>query len=140
MRLHGKIALVTGGARGIGEAIAAAFAAKGARVLVTDIDLAGAKAVAARPGGDPDADVGRGPRRRSGARAAMKGFVAETPMKRFGAPAEVAAIAIMLASGEASCMTGAEIHIDGGILAGSAATPARDWQAVEKLPQTPPPS
>ncbi len=36
-RLQGKTALVTGAARGIGEAIARAFAAEGASVLVTDV-------------------------------------------------------------------------------------------------------
>jgi NAD(P)-dependent dehydrogenase (short-subunit alcohol dehydrogenase family) len=52
--------------------------------------------------------------------------VAEAPMKRFGTPEEVAAIAVLLASDEAAYMTGSEIHIDGGILAGSAAAPARE--------------
>ncbi|GAB5520802.1 MAG: hypothetical protein RhofKO_30530 [Rhodothermales bacterium] len=36
-RLKNKVALVTGAARGIGEAIARAFIAEGARVLLTDI-------------------------------------------------------------------------------------------------------
>lgn len=36
MRLDGKIALVTGGARGIGRAICAAYVAEGARVAVAD--------------------------------------------------------------------------------------------------------
>lgn len=45
-RLEGKVALVTGAAGGIGSAIAARFAAEGARVAVTDLDLAGAERVA----------------------------------------------------------------------------------------------
>ncbi|MFA8440597.1 SDR family oxidoreductase [Yoonia sp.] len=50
-------------------------------------------------------------------------MVADTPMRRFGEVEEVAALAVMLASDEAAYMTGAELTIDGGILAGSAATP-----------------
>ncbi len=38
--LQGKIALVTGSARGIGRATAQLLAAEGARVLMTDLDLA----------------------------------------------------------------------------------------------------
>jgi 3(or 17)beta-hydroxysteroid dehydrogenase len=53
----------------------------------------------------------------------MAALVADTPLKRFGMPEEVAAIAAMLASDEASYVTGTEINIDGGLLAGSAATP-----------------
>ncbi len=53
------------------------------------------------------------------------GFVSDTPLKRFGQPEEVAALAVLLASDEATYMTGAELTIDGGILAGSAATPGR---------------
>lgn len=50
-------------------------------------------------------------------------MVADTPMKRFGEPYEVAAIAVLLASDDAAYMTGTELTVDGGILAGSAATP-----------------
>ncbi|MBL4907535.1 MAG: glucose 1-dehydrogenase [Sneathiella sp.] len=50
-------------------------------------------------------------------------LVRETPLKRFGRPEEVAAVAVLLASDEASYMTGTELNIDGGILAGSAAIP-----------------
>ncbi|WP_305729924.1 SDR family NAD(P)-dependent oxidoreductase [Halomonas sp. 18071143] len=38
LRLEGKIALITGAAKGIGESIARHFAAEGAFVYVTDID------------------------------------------------------------------------------------------------------
>lgn len=50
-------------------------------------------------------------------------IVADTPMRRFGDAREVAALAVMLASDEVAYMTGAELTVDGGILAGSAATP-----------------
>ena len=36
-RLRGKVALVTGGARGQGEAEARCFVAEGARVFITDL-------------------------------------------------------------------------------------------------------
>ena len=55
--------------------------------------------------------------------ARMAAFVADTPLRRFGDPDEVAALAVMLASDEAAYMTGAELNIDGGLLAGSAAAP-----------------
>jgi NAD(P)-dependent dehydrogenase (short-subunit alcohol dehydrogenase family) len=50
MRLQGKVAIVTGAASGIGRATAIAFAREGARVGVTDINLAGAEATAATIG------------------------------------------------------------------------------------------
>jgi 2-hydroxycyclohexanecarboxyl-CoA dehydrogenase len=46
MRLEGRIALVTGGASGIGAACCRRLAAEGARVAVSDLNLEGARAVA----------------------------------------------------------------------------------------------
>ncbi|WP_457826478.1 SDR family oxidoreductase, partial [Staphylococcus aureus] len=63
--------------------------------------------------------LGQGPARD----ANMAAFIADTPLKRFGTPEEVAALAVLLASDDAAYMTGAEFHIDGGLLAGAAAAP-----------------
>ncbi|HSM95311.1 MAG TPA: SDR family oxidoreductase [Rhizomicrobium sp.] len=46
-RVEGKIALVTGGAQGLGEAAARMLAREGARVAISDINLDGARHVAA---------------------------------------------------------------------------------------------
>jgi NAD(P)-dependent dehydrogenase (short-subunit alcohol dehydrogenase family) len=55
----------------------------------------------------------------------MAALVADTPLRRFGRPEEVAALAVLLASDESAYVTGAEFHVDGGLLAGSAAAPRR---------------
>lgn len=47
MRLEGRVAIVTGGARGLGRAIARGLAAEGGAVVVADVDGAGAERVAA---------------------------------------------------------------------------------------------
>jgi 3(or 17)beta-hydroxysteroid dehydrogenase len=66
-----------------------------------------------------EALIGDGPDRQK-RQAAM---VADTPLKRFGTVEEVATIALLLASEDAAYMTGSEVHLDGGLLAGSAASP-----------------
>ncbi|AJP71858.1 SDR family oxidoreductase [Sphingomonas hengshuiensis] len=63
--------------------------------------------------------LGTGPDRE----ARMAALVADTPLRRFGLPEEVAAVAAMLAADESAYVTGAEFTIDGGLLAGSSATP-----------------
>lgn len=51
--LQGRRALVTGGGRGIGEAVCRRLAAAGAKVTVADIDDGRAEAVAGEIGGEP---------------------------------------------------------------------------------------
>ena len=50
-KLQGKVALITGGASGIGEACAEVFAREGATVVVTDLQVDKGQAVAAQVGG-----------------------------------------------------------------------------------------
>jgi 3(or 17)beta-hydroxysteroid dehydrogenase len=66
-----------------------------------------------------EALIGNGPDRD----ARMAAMVADTPLKRFGAVDEVAAAALYLASDTSAYMTGAELTLDGGLLAGSAVSP-----------------
>ncbi len=64
--------------------------------------------------------LGSGPDRE----ARIAEFLGDCPLRRFGLPEEVAAVAVMLASDECRYMTGSELTIDGGILAGTAASPS----------------
>jgi NAD(P)-dependent dehydrogenase (short-subunit alcohol dehydrogenase family) len=48
MQMDGKVAIVTGGASGIGAACAETLARAGASVVTTDIDRAGGERVVAR--------------------------------------------------------------------------------------------
>jgi NAD(P)-dependent dehydrogenase (short-subunit alcohol dehydrogenase family) len=57
-RLAGKLAVVTGGAGGIGSAIGRRLAAEGCRVVITDIDLEGAQG----PSSTPRPSSGKKPR------------------------------------------------------------------------------
>src|SRR5688500_89481 len=50
--LHGKVAVVTGGGRGIGKALALALTSEGARVAIGDVDGASAQAAAGELGGE----------------------------------------------------------------------------------------
>ncbi|HYC13532.1 MAG TPA: SDR family NAD(P)-dependent oxidoreductase, partial [Stellaceae bacterium] len=79
-RLAGKAALVTGGASGLGRAIAAAFVAEGARVALADIDRAAGERAARELGSAAlflEHDVGdepNWPRNLDAAVAAMGGL------------------------------------------------------------------
>jgi 3(or 17)beta-hydroxysteroid dehydrogenase len=53
----------------------------------------------------------------------MAALVADTPLKRFGTIEEVAQLCVFLASDDSGYMTGSELTLDGGLLAGSAASP-----------------
>ena len=68
-----------------------------------------------------DAMLGPGAQRA----AIMKSVTDGVPLKRFGTPQEVAAAAVFLAGEGSAYMTGSDLHLDGGILAGAASTPAK---------------
>ncbi|MDR5737516.1 MULTISPECIES: SDR family oxidoreductase [unclassified Caballeronia] len=55
-RLAGKVAIITGAGRGIGAAIALAFAREGAAVALAELDIETAKATAARIGQETGAE------------------------------------------------------------------------------------
>jgi NAD(P)-dependent dehydrogenase (short-subunit alcohol dehydrogenase family) len=66
-----------------------------------------------------EAMIGHGPGREARERA----LVRDTPLRRFGTPEEVAHLVVYLASDESAYATGSEFSLDGGLLAGSAASP-----------------
>src|SRR4051794_6291650 len=57
MRLQDKVAVITGGANGMGRATALRFAQEGARVLVADVEIENAETVAAEIRSDKGAAV-----------------------------------------------------------------------------------
>ena len=75
--LNDKVAIVTGGARGIGRAIAARYVAEGAKVLIADIDESAGRATAVELGDAcrfERADVGSGDDARKVVEAACASF------------------------------------------------------------------
>ena len=53
----------------------------------------------------------------------MREYTRDTPLARFGRVDEVAALAVYLAGDESAYMTGSELTLDGGMLAGTAVPP-----------------
>jgi 3-oxoacyl-[acyl-carrier protein] reductase len=77
MRLNNKVAIVTGGASGFGAEIALQFAKEGAKTVILDLNGEGAKAVAAKAGGETIAVAGDVTKRASvdeAVNAAMQAF------------------------------------------------------------------
>ena len=68
-----------------------------------------------------DAMLGEGEQRE----AELKEVSLGVPMGRMGEPSDVAYAALYLASDESKYVTGIELNIDGGILAGSSAAPSK---------------
>ena len=78
--LTGQAAVVTGGAQGLGLAIAERFVAEGARVVLGDVDLEATEAAAKRLGGD---DVAAGGALRCDSAADVDELI-QTAVERFG--------------------------------------------------------
>lgn len=90
----GRVALVTGGAMGIGAGVAHRLAQGGARVGVLDLSLDAAKAVVTQI-----ADEG----------------AATVPVRRSGVPADIANVVAFLAAEESGYITGQVLYVDGGL-------------------------
>src|SRR5439155_180047 len=142
-RLEGKVAVVTGAARGMGHAVAELFADEGATVVATDVvepepyvgkvdfvhldvtsepEWQGVIAQVAETHGRLDVLVNNAgiiatPLTEAQDPGVNAYVIGMTPMGRAGKPVEVANGVLFLASNEASYVTGAELVIDGGYLA-----------------------
>ena len=68
-----------------------------------------------------DPMLGTGPERE----AAIEAIANDYPLKRFGQPQDVAYAALYLASDVSAFVTGIEMTVDGGILAGATAAPKK---------------
>lgn len=69
-----------------------------------------------------DAMIGEGEARKS----AIEAISNDIPLNRMGEAEDVAYAALYLASEESKYVTGIELNVDGGILAGSSATPSQE--------------
>ena len=120
MKLEGRIALVTGGSRGIGRSIAEALAREGADVAVNSLTRAsalefarfGIRVNAVLPGFAPT-DMVAGLVDKDGGKSISK----QLPLKVLGTVEEVADCAVFLAGPGAKYMTGSLLTVDGGAFA-----------------------
>lgn len=129
-RLNERRALVTGGASGLGQAIAEAFAAEGATVTVADINGDAAKDIAEKIGGkhwqvdlaDTEAldalnlnfDILVNNAGIQHIDALEEVFLGHSAVPRLPEADEVAQLAVFLASDAAGVITGSAHSIDGG--------------------------
>ena len=112
--LDGRVAIITGAARGQGEAEARLLAAHGARVVLTDVLTEQGAAVAADIGAIFPGVIDT-PINDANPPGMNEVLVKTTPMRRMGEPAEIAEAVLFLASARASFVTGADFAIDGGM-------------------------
>ena len=141
-RLKGKVALITGGGRGIGRSIALAMAKEGAIIAVSsrttaELEKVAAEAKAAVTGLTRALAVELGKEgitvncicpgpintgMTAGIADADKTTFAHrrTAMRRYGQPEEVAHITLSLCLPAASYITGVTIPVDGGLMARNA--------------------
>src|SRR2546430_765775 len=136
MKLTGRTAIVTGGAKGIGFGIARRFVAEGARVVIAEphaahyaaskgalVQLTKGMAVDLAPYNVLVNAIAPGPiaTERSApifARPDQQGMLGRVLLGHPGAPNDVAAAAAFLASDGASFIQGTVLLVDGGFLAG----------------------
>src|SRR5437763_1442888 len=139
--LKGRHALVTGGSRGIGRAIAAALAGAGANVTIIGRNEAALSAAVARGDahgiiaadvtdvtvnavcpGYTDTDLVRESAQRIAAKTgrspddALAAMASNNPLGRLIEPAEVASAVLFLCAPDASAITGTTLTVAGGEL------------------------
>jgi len=168
-RLDGKVAIVTGGASGMGRATVQRFVEEGARVVIGDVQGEPGAAFARELGtaarfqltdvsreADVEAlvahaldefgqldcmfnnagfggiggnlvDLELGDAYRNTVDVLFTGVVAGTmtPIRRAGIGADIAAMALYLASDESTFVTGQQFVVDGGLMAGNPSDPSR---------------